>query len=149
MNLNGELVLTADELATIQTARPRQINGLLEPGLVSFPVGPDDRLARHPEGFVALTDVVGTFYGVAHLQAIPIVQPNESNNPHLGTRQCQPGPNGEWWVILPGGAIFLLEPDEPYRIGDVLVMLNILDPNAVVRPARPPSRVDVSLRVGA
>jgi hypothetical protein len=146
MNLNGELALTADELATIQTARPRQINGLLEPGLVSFPVSADDRLARHPEGFVALTDVVGTFYGVAHLQAVPIVDPTERPAPNLSTRQCQPGQHGEWWVILPGGAIFLLEPDEPYRIGDYLALFNVLDPNAVVRPARAPSQVDVSLR---
>lgn len=146
MNLNGELTLTADELVMIQSARPRQINGLLESGLVSFPVRSDDRLTRQPEGFVALVDALGTFYGVAHLAVVPIIQPDENNNPHLGTKQCQPGQHGEWWVILPGGTIFLLEPDEPYRIGDYLALFNILDPNQQVRQARPPAVVDVSLR---
>jgi hypothetical protein len=146
VNLNGELVLTSTELAMIQGARPKQINGLLEPGLVSFPVAPDDRLARHPEGFVALVDMLSGFYGVAHLNAVPIVTQTVDNNPGLESRQCQAGPEGEWWVILPGGTIFLLEPDEPYRIGDVLILLNILDPNAILRPAQPPDHVEVRLR---
>jgi hypothetical protein len=146
MSLAGDLVLTQEELAAIHAVRPPAGNGLIPPGLVALPVTASDRLARYPEGYVALTDILGRFHGVARLDVVPIIQPDENNNPHLGSKQCQPGQHGEWWVILPGGTIFLLEPDEPYRIGDYLALFNVLDPNQQVRQARPPAVVDVSLR---
>ena len=125
----GEVLLTQDEHSQIvKLVRPYP-DGSLPPGFVSLIVTAKDRLTRFKEGVTrVLYEIPGGYETlcVAALHTVPVTT-NEGELTKL-SRRCYEGQNKEWWIILPGGRLMFIEPEQPLQIGkDVVIVLEVLE----------------------
>jgi hypothetical protein len=134
--LRGELVVTADEHDAIKKIVQPHPDGSIPPGYVTLIVTPEDRLYRYRDGITRiLYEVPGGHETLcfAVVYTCPV-------GPHPGmlttaSRICFEGQEKEWWIILPGGRMMFITPDNPLRHGhDVVIVLEILDHR---RPGEP------------
>lgn len=149
----GELVLTPDEHSAILALVHSRADGTLPPGFVTLVVDVKDRLSRFHDGiarilYQSVDDVVELC--VASIHTCPVIMnPGEHT---LLSRYCFRGNSNEWWIILPGGRMMFITPEQPLRPGyDVVVTLEVLEsrkpsrPNLITPFTSKNGRVDVSV----